>query len=498
MYKIQPDIVNAHYASSYGVAMALSGIDNYILSVWGSDIYDFPKKSIFHKNLLKYSLKKARYLFSTSKAMAKEASKYTDKKFEITPFGVDMELFNPNKRTRPKIDAPFVLGTVKSLDDKYGIDYILKAASIIRKNNPEIDISVRIAGEGPKADEYQNLAIKLGIENCTSFLGLISQQEAAIEWANMDIAILPSILYESFGVAAVEAEASGTSIIISDVPGLMETTIPGQSSEMVPKKDAGAIADAILKLYYHPEMRQQMGEIGRQYVTEKYELNKCFADIEKYFEIWRGGYKTVTESRKKGVIIFLELRKKQEFVVGTIKGLSDKYGIKYILEAVSEIRSYKKIPIKLRIAGKGPDEVRYRKLADDLGINDTVTWLGFISQEKAAVEWANMDIAIIPSVLESESFGVAAVEAQASGTAVIISDVPGLMETTKPGETSIVVPKEDSKAIACAIMKLYMKSDFREIAEKGMLYVQSRYELNKCFSYIERLYKTYMNELSVI
>lgn len=41
---IDPDIVNVHYATSYGTVAALSGIKGYILSVWGSDIYEFPKK----------------------------------------------------------------------------------------------------------------------------------------------------------------------------------------------------------------------------------------------------------------------------------------------------------------------------------------------------------------------------------------------------------------------------------------------------------------------
>ena len=98
--EINPDIINVHYATSYGAATALSGVKKYILSVWGSDIYDFPKKSILHRGLLKYSLKKAALLFSTSHAMAEEASQYTDKEFIITPFGVDMDLFSPSKRTR--------------------------------------------------------------------------------------------------------------------------------------------------------------------------------------------------------------------------------------------------------------------------------------------------------------------------------------------------------------------------------------------------------------
>lgn len=281
--EINPDIINAHYATSYGVAVALSGLKEYVLSVWGSDIYDFPNKSLLHKMLLKYSLRKAPHLFSTSRAMANEASKYTKKQFDITPFGVDMKLFNPNKRTRPVGDHSFVIGTVKSLADIYGIDYILKAAAIIQNDHSEVDIRVRISGDGPDREKYEKLIKDLGIEQITTFLGRISQSDAAVEWANMDVAVIPSIQYESFGVAAVEAQSCEAPVVISDVEGLKETTKPGYSSIVVDKKDEKKIAEAIMKLYADPGLRQRMGQNGRAYVNENFELTRSFENIENLF-----------------------------------------------------------------------------------------------------------------------------------------------------------------------------------------------------------------------
>ena len=284
---IQPDIVNAHYATSYGTALALSGVNNYVLSVWGSDVYDFPQKSFLHKALLKYSLKKASYLFSTSKAMADEASKYTNKRFEITPFGVDLVLFNPNKRARKEKDGSFVVGTVKGLSDKYGISYLLHAVAEI-KNQGNIPIKLRIAGKGPQEKEYRHLANELGISDVTNWLGFISQEQAAQEWANMDVAIVPSIL-ESFGVSAVEAQACGTPVIISDIPGLMEATKPGETSVVVKRKDSHAIAMAINELYRDKKKLAVMGKLAVGFVKEKYELNKCFRKIERLLETYARG-----------------------------------------------------------------------------------------------------------------------------------------------------------------------------------------------------------------
>ncbi len=277
---INPDIVSVHYASSYGIAVALSGIKKYTLSVWGSDVFEFPQKSVFHKLLIKYSLKRSAVIMSTSKAMAEETSRYTSKKIIITPFGVDINLFNCNKRHRNS-DDKFVVGNIKALSDKYGIKDLLKAVSIVMKQT-NIPIELRIAGKGPQEKEYYELAEKLEISNITKWLGFISQEEAAVEWANMDIAIIPSE-EESFGVSAVEAQACGTAVVVSDAPGLMEATSPGESSIVIRKNHPEEIAETIIELYYDKAKRSNLAQNGIKFVHGKFEINNCFEKILDIF-----------------------------------------------------------------------------------------------------------------------------------------------------------------------------------------------------------------------
>lgn len=278
--ELHPDIINVHYATSYGTVAALAGLKNYVLSVWGSDIYDFPNRGPIHKAMLKFSLKRAPYLFSTSKAMADEAAKYTNKPFEITPFGVDMELFSPKKRNR--VDEDFVVGIVKGLSYVYGIDYLIKAVAIVRKEHPEIPLKLRIAGKGPDEDALRKLAEEYDIDDITTWLGYVPQEQAAQEWANMDLAVICS-LQESFGVSAVEAQACGCPVIISDIEGLKETTKPGMTSVVVESKNENALADAILNMYYSIDERLKMGKRGREFIAKNYEYNLCFGMIENLF-----------------------------------------------------------------------------------------------------------------------------------------------------------------------------------------------------------------------
>ena len=279
--EIAPDVVNAHYATSYGTVAALAGLKNYALSVWGSDIFQFPRRSPLHRALLCFSLARAKHLFSTSQAMADEAALYTKKPFLITPFGVDLELFDPKKRTRQ--DDTFVVGTIKGLAPAYGIDLLLKAVAQVKQMQPQIPLEVRIAGKGPSEEEYHALARELSIDDITHWLGFISQEQAAREWANMDLAIICSNA-ESFGVSAVEAQASGVPVITSDVPGLLEATDPGKTSVVVEKGDVDAVARAVVTLYHDPGRRAQMGRLGREFTAQHYELIRCFEKIEGYFE----------------------------------------------------------------------------------------------------------------------------------------------------------------------------------------------------------------------
>ena len=276
----QPDTISVHYASSYGLLAALAGSKDLKLSVWGSDIFEFPKRSPIHKALLKYALSRASIVLSTSEYMAKETKKYTKKDVVVTPFGVDMDLFDPNKRTRMKDDDTFVIGTVKSLKPVYGIDHLIRAVGVIKREHPNLKLELRIAGDGPSEKEYMELAQAVGLGKTIKWLGFISQDQAAKEWADMDLGVIYSN-EESFGVSAIEAQACGTPLVISDAPGLIETTRPSKSSIVVERGQEEKLAEVIAGLISNKKKLNDMGKNGREYVKDRYEINKCFFYIEK-------------------------------------------------------------------------------------------------------------------------------------------------------------------------------------------------------------------------
>lgn len=279
--KINPDILHAHYATSYGFLGGATEFHPYIISVWGSDVYDFPKKNIFFKKFVEKNLAKADIILSTSKVMAEETKKYTNKNIEITPFGVDINFFKP-KDNKFEEKEKIVIGTIKALEKKYGIEYMVRAFGTLAKeyNN----IYLEIGGIGSQEEYLKELCKELHIEDRVKFLGFIPPDEVVEAFNRFDIAVFPSTLdSESFGVAAVEAQACGTPTIISNVGGLPEATCPGKSSILVHKENVQQLEGAMEKLILDRTLRVDMGKFGRIFVEENYNLEDNFNKVDRLY-----------------------------------------------------------------------------------------------------------------------------------------------------------------------------------------------------------------------
>ena len=271
--EFKPDIVHAHYASSYGLLGALVKTSvPYIVSVWGSDVYDFPNITPCGKQIIKYNFKKADYILSTSHVMAKETKKYTDKPIFVTPFGVDTGLFKPMDVPRSE---EFIIGNVKTLRPKYGIDVLIRAVDMVIKNNPEKKIHLEIYGEGPQKEELIQLARSLGIIDKVQFKGFIQNEKLPEIYNSVSVSVSVSVSNsESFGVVAVEAMACECPVITSDADGFTEVVKDGETGFIVPKSDVEATANAIQQFIDRPELREQMGKKGRERVLELYDWEK--------------------------------------------------------------------------------------------------------------------------------------------------------------------------------------------------------------------------------
>lgn len=284
--QINPDVLNAHYASGYGTLGRLSAFHPYVLSVWGSDVFDFPFKSRYHMALIRKNLLAADLVCSTSNVMAQQTLKICPEiqRIEVTPFGVDTQVFKPLPDCRnPEY---ITIGTVKTLAHKYGIDTLLHAFALacseMKKIDPGKKLRLLIAGDGPETIELQNLARFLKIEAQCSWLGKVSHSEVPKILNQFDIYVALS-RSESFGVAIIEASACGIPVVVSDAGGLPEVVEDKETGFIVPRNSPNEAYNALISLLIDSDMRILMGRKGGDFVRKTYEWGKCVEILKKVF-----------------------------------------------------------------------------------------------------------------------------------------------------------------------------------------------------------------------
>ncbi len=290
---IKPDIVNAHYASGYATTARLAGQRPWLLSVWGSDVYDFPYTSPLHRWLVKKNLLSADGVASTSHCMAEQVRRLVPglTKIPVTPFGVDMTAYESIEPVAAQVQQPLVIGTVKTMASKYGIDTLIEAFALLFKQMDEIkpdlaqSLQLRLVGGGVQTEEYKELSERLGIAEKVSFIGRVPHDQVPLELAELDVYVALSRLdSESFGVAIIEAGAAGRPVVVSDAGGLPEVTLQGKTGLVVPRENPQAAADAIQQLVLDPDLRHRFGVAGKQHVMETYSWPVCVQQMVSVFE----------------------------------------------------------------------------------------------------------------------------------------------------------------------------------------------------------------------
>lgn len=281
----KPDLLHAHYATSYGFLAGLSNFQPLLVSVWGSDVLSFPNKSFIHKYILKFVFKKAQRIFATSRFLANETGNYTDKLITIISFGVDLDQFEARESKKYFKDDDTVVGTVKSLEKIYGIDTLIKSFGIVKKRNPDLPLKLLIVGSGSEEKRLKTLAADRLEESDYFFAGNISHDDIQAFHSMIDISVYLS-LQESFGVSILEAMASSKPVVVSNAGGLLEIVDDGENGCIVSPNNPEEAAFAIEKLVRYPELRTKFGTNGREKIRRTYDWNACVDKMmENYSEV---------------------------------------------------------------------------------------------------------------------------------------------------------------------------------------------------------------------
>ncbi len=266
---VAPQIVHAHYASSYGLLGSLLRRHPYIISAWGSDVYDFGNTAV-GRMILRYNFRRAEIVLSTSEVMKLRIQEFTRKDIKVTPFGVDTTALLPGK-IEPDFfqTGSFIFGMVKSMEDIYGVDLVIRAFKKMIEESASNHMRLLLVGGGTQMSEYEQLCIQLGIRELVHFTGRVVHEEVPRYHRMMDVFLNPS-RRESFGVSVLEAMSCGKAVIVSNVGGLAEIVEDGKNGLLVQSENVDELKNKMILLYESSILRNSLGVTAREFVLEKY------------------------------------------------------------------------------------------------------------------------------------------------------------------------------------------------------------------------------------
>ena len=272
-FEYNPDIVNVHYISGFGMMTMLAGLRHVVLNCYGSDIFVAPKRNSLSRWIIKRVLNKADAVAATSKIMAEEAKLIMEnpqKNVTVTPFGVDVNQFKQDEN-RKYSERP-IIGIIKYLKPEYNIALLIKAFAIV-KEKATIKPLLHIYGSGPLKEEFVSLTKALGIYDDVTFFETIPNTEVPKALNTIDIFVNSSNV-ESFGVNIVEAMACGLPVVATPCPGPKEVIDNGVTGVVLKDWDSEELAEELIKLVESPELRMQYGKAGREKVLREYDWSK--------------------------------------------------------------------------------------------------------------------------------------------------------------------------------------------------------------------------------
>lgn len=208
-----------------------------------------------------------------------------ERKIKVHRMGVDSKQFN-NMNTHKRKNGSIRILSIARLVEKKGIEYGIKAISLICDRYP--DIRYTIAGDGPLRAELQELIDRLNLSKNVQLLGWANQSEVTKLMLNSDILITPSITAnngdkEGIPVVLMEAQAMGLPVISTYHSGIPELIMDGHNGYLVEERNASALAEKILALIECESKIKDFKINGKKFVEKNYNINNLNSELEQIF-----------------------------------------------------------------------------------------------------------------------------------------------------------------------------------------------------------------------
>ncbi len=204
--------------------------------------------------------------------------KRSPERWQELPFFVDVERFQPGSRTPgPRLRILFV----SVLDRAHlfkGLPVLLRALSRVEGAH------LTIVGDGDARSSFEEEAVRQGVSRCVTFAGRLSDQALVSAYQYADVVISPSTsAAEAFGLVALEAQACGTPVIASRLPGVRTVVRDGETGLLVAPGSVEELTEALLRLRDDLALRLSLGQRARVWTEERFAKDRLVTELERAY-----------------------------------------------------------------------------------------------------------------------------------------------------------------------------------------------------------------------
>ena len=266
--KFKPDIIHAHWPFPHAyIALGAAKLFKIplVLNFHGAELLLIRKKK-WVRPLLKFAISQAQAVFANSSFTAGKIKALRNVNVEWSPYGTTLESAHCLPRESGDLPSPHAInGKFKILFvgrhiERKGICYLIEAAKYL----PRDQFEIRIVGVGDLTEQLKEQAAHASADSAEIiFTGKLSPEALANEYNTANVFTLPAIVdskgdTEGLGVVLIEAMELGLPIVASNVGGIPDVVVDGESGILVPEKDPQALANAYKRLAADPELVKQL------------------------------------------------------------------------------------------------------------------------------------------------------------------------------------------------------------------------------------------------
>lgn len=289
----KPDVLHAHYINEAGWLAAASGFRPFMITAWGSDVYQAPRESLLAAKASPWSVRRADWVTADSKAQVRALCTMGvhPERCSAVNWGVEMASFDEARLAGSAFRAKYELGpddllilAPRQWIENSNIDVVVDAFALVREKFPGARLFLKRMKANPHeySSRIEAQIARLRLSGAVHVLEEMPEVDVPTMYAAADI-MISICTSDGTPVSLLEAMAARCAVVVSDLPDLAEWVENGTNGFRVPARDTRAATQSLERLLSNAALRTRLGAAGRRIAEARANRSQNLLQIEAMY-----------------------------------------------------------------------------------------------------------------------------------------------------------------------------------------------------------------------